>query len=336
MNNNNNRPNSKPAAPRRQQQQLVTRPALRQIVEAEAALVRAFRAQPPRQRQNAVRRPQAQRFSPYRKTDGGTQSFQARDQIGAVVRTQLRRAGMSDIRSHRMAWVTGYTYVGNGTNGAANAVLFLTGTGTYLLSANAPTANPNTSSSGMVPILGADTQLGRSYVSDIEKHYARKVIKRMWIHIVSLQPSTANNMMAILAPVRGGGGVEGAKFVVLATAGEAGNTVDNVSSMKGACSIDSFESKTIDITAFIAGGSGPRQNEFDLNQVVGVQNGPTIITAGAPSGVDGDGFVPACFTLAGNNTTAALQGTKVHEIIIEQEVDLLDYVGGMPLALPLA
>jgi len=224
-----------------------------------------------------------------------------------------------------MSWVAGYTFVGNGTNGAANAVLFQTATSTYLL--RGYTAG---SSSGQVPIVGADAQLGAAYVNDVEKHFARKVVKRMWIHVISLQPSTSNNMMAVIAPFRGGGGCEQAVFDVLATAGQVGNTVTNVTSMKGAFSVDSWQSKTVEITAFIAGGAGARQNEFDINsiQVPGAVAG-SIVNPAAATGIDGDGDIPACFALAGNCTTAALQNTKVHQIVIEQEVDLLDYIGGM-------
>jgi hypothetical protein len=229
-----------------------------------------------------------------------------------------------------MSWIAGYTFVGNGTNGAVNAVLFQTATSTYILKAQ------GAGSSGFVPIVGSDAQLGAAYVNDVEKHYARKVIKRMWIHVRSLQPSTTNNMMAIIAPFRGGGGAEYAIFEVLATAAEVGNTLTQVSSMKGAFSVDSFQSKSVEITPYIAGGSGARQNEFDLSTIVSGNSAGSIVNPGVATGVDGDGDIPACFTLAGNCTTAALQNTKVHEIVIEQEVDLLDYIGGMNQVQPIA
>jgi hypothetical protein len=250
-------------------------------------------------------------------------------QVGAVVATQLVKIGMSDIRSHRVSWTAGFIFVGNGTNGATNAVLYQTATSTYIAAPN------SAANSGFVPILAADSQFGSSYVTDVEKHYARKIIKRMWMHIISLQPSTSNNMMAVVAPLRGGAGLEAARFDPLATA-NAANTVTNVTSMKGAFSVDSWESKSCEITDFIAGGSGSRQNEFDISSKTQGAVSGSVLAAGAVINLDGDGFCPACFAIAGNNTTTGLQNTQTHQIVIEQEVDLIDYIGGMAIPLPVA
>jgi len=237
---------------------------------------------------------------------------------------------MSDIRSLRLCYTAGYTFVGNGTNGAANAVLFETADSAYLL-------HPfGTNSSGMVPIIASDGSLGQAFVKDVIKHFARVVIKRLWLHVDSLQPSTANNMMCVVAPSRGGGGLPQATFDVLATASEVGNTVANVSSMKGAFTVDSWESKCSEITDFIAGGSGARQNEFDVQTAIASgSNAGSVIVPGSYTDADGDGLVPACFTVAGNNTTSGLQNTKVHQISVELEIDLLDYVGGMAATNPI-
>jgi len=258
-------------------------------------------------------------------SEGPRQRNQLRDQtqLGAVVRTRLTKMGLSDIRSHRVTWVIGYTYVGDGTKGTANSVYFLpisAGTPTWLIKGQAA------GSSGQVPILASDPDLGATYVSDVEKHYARKIIRRMWLHVDSLQPSTSNNMMCVIAPSRGPGGGSYSIPITYATAAVTANTVANVSSMKGAKPVDSWESKTLDITEFIAGGSGVRQNEFEIE--ASLQLKVYITTAVVPS-ENLEGLVPACFAIAGNNTTAALQGTNVHQISVEQEIDLIDFVGGM-------
>jgi hypothetical protein len=245
-------------------------------------------------------------------------------QIGAVVQTRLSRLGMSDITRHRIAWVAGYTYVGDGTNGAANSVLFEDATSTHLLLGYSAGI-----SSGLCPILAADPNVGQAYIQDIEKHYARKRINRMWLRIESLQPSTSNNMMVVVAPRRGCPAVGGLNtggvgdWRVLATAGATGNTVANVSSMKGAMSVDSWETKSLDITDFIAGGTGPKQNEFELGSLA--TSNATLVSQFQ----DLLGVAPACFAIAGNSTTAGLQGTKVHQVVIEQECDYLDYIGGL-------
>ncbi len=284
----------------------------------------------PKQAQRAPRRRDAPRPSlpmalPSRAATARQQQaprLMSRDQIGSVVRTRLTRSGVSDIRGLRVSWVIGYTFVGNGTNGATDAVLFRTKTNLL--------CDPFAAgvSSGQVPIAGSDPQLGAAYLADIEKHFARKVIRRQWLHVDSLQPSTANNMMCVIAPYRGGGTTPYASFSPLATV-VAGNTVENVSSMKGAFPIDSWESKTVDITDYIAGGSGARQNEFEIGAT---DSSATSVTGGD---IDGEGLIPSAFAVAGNSTTTALRNTNVHQIVVEQEIDLLDYVGGMAQASPI-
>lgn len=246
-----------------------------------------------------------------------------RDQIGAVVRTRLTKTGVSDIRGLRISWVIGYTFIGNGTSGTNDVVYFQTKAGLLCDPYAAGTA------SGQVPIAGADPNLGAAYIADLEKHFARKVIKRMWMHVDSLQPSTSNNMMCVIAPSRGGGATPLASFSPAATTPLAGNTVENVSSMRGAFPVDSWESKSAEISEFIAGGSGAAQKEFEIGIT---ESSSTSVTG---SGVDGEGLIPACFAVAGNSTTTALRGTRVHQIVVEQEIDLLDYVGGMAQASPI-
>jgi hypothetical protein len=156
----------------------------------------------------------------------------------------------------------------------------------------------------------------------------------MWFHVDSLQPSTSNNMMAIVAPSRGGGGVTASSSYALATASVTANTVANVASMKGAFTVDSWESKCVEVTDFIAGGSGPQQNEFDLQNANNAVNAIYTSGAGGASGQIGLGLYPCCIAVAGNSTTSGLEGTNVHQITVEAEVDLLDFVGGMALARP--
>jgi len=246
-------------------------------------------------------------------------------QIGTVVRTRLTRTGISDIRRLRIAAVIGFTYVGNGTNGTANSVYFLTASQTWLI--QGLTAN----SSGQVPVALADTDVGQAYVKDVEKHFVRKVIRRMWLHVDSLQPSTSNNMMAIIGFSRGPGGMARSIPKALATASVTANTVANLASMRGSFPIDSWEHKSIEITEFIASGSGSSQNEFEIIPApnLGGTSQAIYVTDGTQPTVDGEGLIPACIAVAGNSTTAGLQGTIVHQITIEQEIDLIDYVGGM-------
>jgi hypothetical protein len=135
-------------------------------------------------------------------------------------------------------------------------------------------------------------------------------------------------MMVIIGVSRGPGGTASSRMAPLATAALAANTVANVSSMKKSFPCDSWEHKTVEISDLIAGGSGPKQNEFEIQ---GAPNSASLWTAAGVPAIDGDSLIPACVAVAGLNTTAALQNTQVHQITIEQEVDLLDYIGGMNL-----
>jgi len=267
--------------------------------------------------------PKRQRVNNGVRNPGYQLAQSSQPQIGAVVSTKLTRQGISDIRSLRVAWVAGTTYVGNGTNGTNNSVYFETASGTYLIRGWVAA-----SSSGQFPVAMSDTDVGASYVADIMKHFARLRIKKLWLHVDSLQPSTSNNMMTVFAPSRGPGAVPFSYPVALATAAVTANTVPNVSSMKGAFTVDSWESKCVDITEYIAGGSGPRQDEFEIGNSKAAVG---IYAAGGntQSGVDGVGLVPCCIAVAGNSTTTTLPGTSVHQVSIEAEIDLLDFIGGM-------
>lgn len=248
--------------------------------------------------------------------------------VGNVVAARVTRTGVSDIRRLRLSWVAGYVWVGDGTDGAANGVYFQSRSSNYFMAGNGVTPTGGTVvSSGWVPIAASDADVGQTYISDLEKHFSRKVIHRMWVHIDSLQPSTQNNMMAVIAFSRGGSGAEqGVPFTPTGNT-SAGNTVANLSSVKEAFTVNSWESKTVEITDMIAGGSGSRQNEFDI------QTGPGAKSIWAaplvPTTLELSGVIPACMAVAGNSTTAGLQSSAVHQIVIEQEVDLLDYIGGM-------
>lgn len=249
--------------------------------------------------------------------------------IPAAVRVRLAKKGMGDILKHRIAWTLGYIFVGNGANGAANAILFETNTSTFIASfvGSVPT---------LIPILAGDTNLGKTYISDIAKHYARKVIHRMWCHVDALVPSTGSAMMAAIGFARGPSACANTVFQPLATVAATGTPLDTVTSMADCLVLTSFENRSLEITHLIAGGSGPRQNEFNIS---GQNNVATVCSAGATVGaqVPGglEGIVPACLIVGGNNTIAAYQNTQMFEVVIEQEVSFIDYTGGMVNANPL-
>lgn len=238
---------------------------------------------------------------------------------GAAQASRPGAIGMKDLIAHEVSWLAGYTTVGNGTLGTTDAVYFEPGASTGNVVNNA-------TGSGMVPILGADTAIGQSYVSDIEKHYSRKRIRKVTLELVSLNPSTANACMVYVGPVRGPGA---AGDTSLSNGVVTAATLPNVLGMTDALTAASYESKKLEMTRFIAGGSGGAQNEFAISR-----DGDDVSTAWGAGNMDLDMIAPCAFVVAGTNATAALRGTRVHMIVIRQIVDLLDFLGGQSLAIP--
>jgi hypothetical protein len=210
---------------------------------------------------------------------------------------------MGNKMAHCISWLAGYIYVGNGTLGATDGVYYLDVSKTYTLV-------------GQVPILGADQLVGQVYVKDEIKHYARIRIRRQRLRLISLQPSTANNMAVYIAPVRGTGDSPNCSANTNTT---AALTVANTISMDDSTPTPSYDSFERDISKDIAGGSGAAQNEFD-------------VAAGVTSNVGTGGsytmVAPTCLCVSGINSTTALRGTQTHMVVIDQIVDILDFLGG--------
>jgi len=221
------------------------------------------------------------------------------------------RSGLPDFSTVQIEYLAGFVYVGNGTLGATDSVYFMDATSTFTLP-------------GHIPILSADSIVGQTYVADIEKHFARKVYKTIELHLISLQPATSNNMMVVIAPIRGQGSSD---ITTAITNTGASLTLGNVVGMSDVKSAASYESIQLNMSPYIAGGSGSRQNEFDI------QNNNANANFISNNGLTG--IVPCCFALSGQNLTAALRGSKTHMVVIRQVVDWVDFIGGVSLNAPI-
>jgi len=227
----------------------------------------------------------------------------------ARAQTIKYRQMFGDIRNHEITWLAGHVYVGNGTLGA-NDTLYL----------KVPAATP-TVSTGVTPIIPEDSSFGSTSLKDIIQHFARIRYHRlkMTMHTEGAGSSTTTPISVTVAPLRGMAGIYGLKTDTTA----ATYTADQVSSMQGARQIPVYLPKEeIDLTPYIAGGSGPKQNEFpvDVNEYVA-------------SGEVGVG-VPAAFVLAGNNqSNTTFRGLNLMAIFMSATVDLLDYVGDVKATL---
>ncbi len=224
--------------------------------------------------------------------------------------------GLRDLLSHEMPFQYGLVYVGNGTLGATDGVYFAN-TAKTAVQDNAPFHVPirlnSDGSTGAVPL--------PTFVTDIVKHFARVRVRKLTLELVSLQPSTANSMTLCVGPIRAAGDTSA---FALTTGTTAGASYGDVISMAGARQCASWESMKIDLTPFIAGGSGAKQNEFDLDFNEGYADlAPRRTT-------------PAAFVVSGTNSTAALRGTATHMVIVRPVLDLLDFIAGAPVDGPLA
>jgi hypothetical protein len=242
---------------------------------------------------------------------------------GAVMYA-VPRIGMSDLSSHRQSWICGQIWVGDGSNGALQSNYFATNTFVPTTTAGLV---PGNSGGGMVPILGSDARVGQTYIADIRKHFARIRIRKCLVHFIPLNPSTSAVGNLVVAPVRGA--AQSGDTVVFTAAATASPTIANTLSMNGASMRASWERVTLDLSPFIAGGSGADQNEFAVTL-------DADTTAWGTGAMDMDFATPACFVVAGTNSgiNGAAGGAYSHVVVVEQIVDLLDFIGGNTPATP--
>jgi len=237
-------------------------------------------------------------------------------QVGAAVIIRQPFIGLSDLRAHKCSWVAGTVYVGDGTLGAANG-LYLRTPITNPAADNGYTVTP------MVPVAPADQYLGASYMQFLERFYRRKRFNKLVAHFRPIRTSTSNDISLSVAPMRGPPGTN--ETIVGSMSTVAATSQIGVMSITGTKTVDGFIPTSLDLTPYIASGSGPKQNEF-ANSATSA--GGTWLNNASTSGL---GSCPCAFYVAGSSTVTALQGADVMVVSIEAEMDWLDFVGGLPL-----
>jgi hypothetical protein len=249
------------------------------------------------------------------------QSYQPRTQrqVGVANRIRLPTVGMSDLLQHRITWVAGTVYVGNGTIGVTNTVYFALVSGAVAVG--------GTGGGFWIPFAPADVDVGATYAASIMKLYRRIRIRQAKVHLLTIQSSTTNNLVVGVAPCRGPPGA--AEFSTVSNGTIAGQTLQNLMSISGMESCDSFENKTLDLTPYIAGGAGADQKEFAIANTIAA-------TSEEGQVLDPIGVIPCAFQVAGNSTVTALQGSSTHNIVCEMVCDLIDFVGAVPVIDPIS
>jgi len=113
-----------------------------------------------------------------KKQNVGKKPAKKQNRAAATFTDGSRFIGMKDLVAHRVSWMTGSVYVGNGVIGANDAVFFRPLTGVNVVDA--------LTGGGEVPVLGADPLIGVNYVRDIEQHYSRKRIRSLRLRLLSI------------------------------------------------------------------------------------------------------------------------------------------------------
>lgn len=258
----------------------------------------------------------------------GQSASSGRRSIGAGQVYRLPSVGLPSRLRATIGWVTGTVRVGNGVTGVANSVYFRLASGAGLAG---PQVGGNAARCWM-PAAACDTNLGQSYMADVMKHYSRLIIHKARMCLVTLHPSTANDCTVQLAVARGPGPSAQGYYNTTATM-VAAATADVIPLPETSrITVASYESKDLDVTRFIAGGSGAKQNEFEIN----ADSFATVIhpAANTASAMDLEGLVPFSFIVGGTNSTAALQGLDTHDVVIEYDMELLDFIGAINLLAP--
>jgi len=229
--------------------------------------------------------------------------------VSTGYRASFKSGGFDDIMRQRFSYQAGFVYVGNNTLGKSGGVYAVENTQTDLLT-------------NWIPIMPPDALLGQSYIADVWKHYARVRYHAIKLHVmpISIGNATSTQLDVVLAPYRGG-----AIAPTLTTTTTAANNTGNVIGQSGSMQFNIWCGATMDLTPYIAGGSGAKQNEFNIPNSVAITSS-TVTTNSLVS--------PAGWILAGDTVASTYDGAYLGRMYCEVLVDLLDFTGGFTEANP--
>jgi len=226
--------------------------------------------------------------------------------------------GMSDISALSFCFDACQVWQGNATNGA-NLALFLTpiaNQGLYLTGGILPIAPGD---NGVIAAGGGT--FGAAYVTDLFKHFARVRFRKIVMIYCPLTANTGQDTVLYFAPIRGG-----AASISTASLGSAQGSViplSTIQGMRGNKGGPHWRPCVLDLTPYIAGGSGPKQNEFTLD----ITGSATAAVADLVAEV----ALPCEVAFGGNSSVSAHNGSALGYIKVCCVVDLLDFVGGLSL-----
>lgn len=191
-----------------------------------------------------------------------------------------------------------------------------------------------------IPILPGDGSVGQSYISDIMKHFARRVVHKLFVVAEARNPNTSqvtnssqtySNGLHFIAPLRGGNidpnsGNLNAPNVVGASLPQL-STLQSVSDV---VPFSTWQNAVLDLTGHIAGGSGSKQNEFNNYNNAGISS----VTNSSNSLASAAAFVVTGSNGLDLNTATGDIRVVTHNVRVVITVSLLDYIGGMSVYMP--
>jgi hypothetical protein len=233
--------------------------------------------------------------------------------------------GLSDFLGVTMAYVAGYVYVAN--NGQ---IFFRDNSGLGLAQTPVPVAPADYSTGGIY--------IGQLYMQNIMSNFMRRRYHKIKAFYQSLTPSTTGTVSGsftagtgtisgggtsevLLAPIRSGG----FDPIWVATSTPTGGLLqETVAAASGAISFPNWAEAEIDLTPYIAGGSGPKQNEFSINNFANI--------ASLTNPVNNQYACPCALAVSGT-LAGGPSSVNIGRVVFEVTVDLLDFVtSGMLVA----
>jgi hypothetical protein len=245
----------------------------------------------------------------------------------------------SDIKRKTFRYLAGFIYTGNGTNGNYGELYYVPQYWNNAVSASIM--------DDPIPVLPADILslpfgsggvggYGDPSVSSILSRFARARFHGVRLCYAPLGlgsgTNTAGNVW--IAPLKGGT-LYANTFPSAAHTGTTGYkpALARVSGMQNATIVPVSAPFTMDVTQYIAGGTGPKCNEFaiypDISEVDMVANVQTL------GKLEIAKIAPLSFVIGGLQSTVTTGGLNVlmGGLWIEIDVDLLDFISNYPLVM---
>jgi hypothetical protein len=166
---------------------------------------------------------------------------------------RTHRRHVSDVKDFTVSYTVGFLSATDNTKtGSAGTISFIP-------ASNVQAANPGNGFSiyGMAPILPGDIDYGLAPVGQIIGSFERIRYKRIQLTIHPMRGSTSDDGVFIVAPLRGG-----YYTYTIGTSATSSTTYATLLDLQEAKSQPLWQQASIDLTPYIAGGSGSKENEF--------------------------------------------------------------------------